>query len=207
MSTAIWAPRHSGKPFATTSIRRPSVAGTSRFSSRIRRHLWRPGHRLPGRCAPPRAPAAQPMCARTPTCAQADRWSPRLSRRRPHWHRLGASGGAKRSLRSSRTRNSSLGTTKSGPVGRTVSAQLAPAPLWDSSSARDAESNSAKSTSNTRLSTAVPALRCHPRLTFWDGSSSPAKGPASAPSTLEFGSPGGGGTQRRARPFARWAAC
>ena len=55
--------------------------------------------------------------------------------------------------------------------------------LWDSSSARDAESNSAKSTSNTRLSTAAPALRCHPRLTFGDGSSSPAKGPASAPST------------------------
>ena len=57
---------------------------------------------------------------------------------------------------------------------------MAPAPLWDSSSARDAESNSAKSTSNTRLSTAAPALRCHPRLTFGDGSSSPAKGPASA---------------------------
>ena len=76
-----------------------------------------------------------------------------------------------------------VGSTKSGPVGRTVSAQLAPAPLCDSSSARDAESNSAKSTSNTRLSTAAPALRCHPRLTFGDGSSSPAKGPASAPST------------------------
>ena len=27
------------------------------------------------------------------------------------------------------------------------------------------------------------------------------------PPTLEFGNPGGGGTQRRARPLARWAAC
>ena len=128
--------------FATTSIRRPSVAGTSRFSSRK------------ATLVATRAPASRQMraaarssgparCARTPTWAQADQWSPRLSRRRPHWHRLGASGSARRSFRSSRTRNSSLGTTKSGPVGRTVSAQLAPAPLWDSSSARDAESNSA----------------------------------------------------------------
>ena len=62
-----------------------------------------------------------------------------------------------------RTLNSSLGTTKSGPVGRTVSAQLAPSPLWDSSSARDAVSRSAKSISNARLSTAALALRCHPR--------------------------------------------
>ena len=103
-------------------------------------------------------------------------------------HRLGASGSARRSLRSSRTRNSALGT-KSGPVGRTVRAQLAPAPIWDSSSARDADSKSAKSTSNTRLSTAAPVLRCHRVV-------------------IPFGSPEGGGTQRRARPLAaRWAAC
>ena len=33
-STATWAPCQGGRPFATTSMRRPSAAGTSRFKSR-----------------------------------------------------------------------------------------------------------------------------------------------------------------------------
>ena len=33
-STATWAPCQRGRPFATTSMRRPSAAGTSRFKSR-----------------------------------------------------------------------------------------------------------------------------------------------------------------------------
>ena len=33
-STAIWAPRQMGSPLATTSMRRPSPAGTSRLRSR-----------------------------------------------------------------------------------------------------------------------------------------------------------------------------
>ena len=34
VSTAIWASRHKGRPLATTSMRRPSVAGTSTLRSR-----------------------------------------------------------------------------------------------------------------------------------------------------------------------------
>ena len=57
-----------------------------------------------------------------------------------------------RRRRRSMIRNSWLGTAKSGPVGRTVIAQLA-----DSSSARDAGSRSEKSNPNARFSTAAPA--------------------------------------------------
>ena len=104
-------------------------------------------------------------------------------------------------------KNSSLGTSKSGLVGRTVSAQLAPAPLWDSSSARDAESRSANP--NTRLSRAAPALRCQPRLSLSGAhrrllpQPRPLRRPKGPPRSA-VGSPGGGGALRRARPHAQW---
>ena len=36
VSTAAWAPCHSGRPFASTSMRRESASGTSKFMSRRR---------------------------------------------------------------------------------------------------------------------------------------------------------------------------
>ena len=127
------------------------------------------------------------LCARTPTWAQADRWSPRLSRRRPHWHRLGARG-------SSRTRNSSLGTTKSGPVVLEMQSliqrkapQTRACPQRLQSCAATPASLSGTGRHGLRKGRPQPRPR--------------------GPPTLEFGSPGGGGAQRRARPLARWAAC
>ena len=71
-STAIWAPCHIRSPLATTSMRRPSPAGTSRLKSRR------------ATCDATRAPASLQMRAAarlkgpalrasTPTCAQAER--------------------------------------------------------------------------------------------------------------------------------------
>ena len=116
VSTAICAPCHRGQPLATTSILRPFVGGTSRFRS------WR------ATLVATRAPASGKMradarckgkarCARTPHWAQAERWWPSASKAPPHRQRRGVSGGASRSLRSRRTRNSSFGIARSGPDG------------------------------------------------------------------------------------------
>ena len=67
-----------------------------------------------------------------------------------------------------------------------VRTQLAPSPLWDSSSARDALSKSANSISSARLSTAAPASFCQPRRRV-----------SSAPST----SLGGGDAPSRCRDW------
>ena len=75
MSIAICAPLQSGRPFATTSILRPSVAGASRFSSRKATFA---ATRAPA-CRQMRATARSSgpaLWARTPTCAQEERWSP-----------------------------------------------------------------------------------------------------------------------------------
>ena len=130
------SPCHRGRPLATTSIRRPSLASTSRLRSRR------------ATCDATRAPASLQMRAAarskgpalrasTPTCAQADRWSPYTSRSPPQAQRFGASGRGRRSLLRSMTRNSSSGTRVSALVGKAVKAQLAASPPCDSSSARD----------------------------------------------------------------------
>ena len=89
VSTAILSPPKSGRPLATTSILRPSVAVTSRL-----------------RAVATLALASLQMRSRV--CARAVV--------------LMAPASA-----ADASRNSSLGTSKSGPVGRTVSAQPAPA--------------------------------------------------------------------------------
>ena len=75
-SPAIWAPCQMESPLATTSMQRPSPAGTSRLKSRS------------ATCDATRAPASLQMRAAArskgpalrastpPTCAHAERWSP-----------------------------------------------------------------------------------------------------------------------------------
>ena len=124
-STAIWAPCHMGSPLATTSMRRPSPAGTSRLRSRR------------ATCDATRAPASLQMRAAarsrgpalrasTPTCAQAERWSPYSSKRPPQGQRFGASGSGRRSLRRSMTRYCASGTRVSALVGRASSLHRQP---------------------------------------------------------------------------------
>ena len=150
-------------PYRATSMRRPSPAGTSRLRSRR------------ATCDATRAPASLQMRAAarskgpalrasTPTCAQAERWSPYSSKRPPQGQRFGASGSGRRSLRRSMTRYSESGTRVSALVGRAVKAQLAASPACDSSSARDVGSMSLKSISSARLSRAFDAARCQPGL-------------------------------------------
>ena len=70
-STASWAPCQSGRPLHTTSMRRPSWMGTSRFMA-----AQTTLRRLPGR--PARWPARSERLGRRgcPDVAQAARWSP-----------------------------------------------------------------------------------------------------------------------------------
>ena len=96
VSTATWAPRHTCRPFATTSIRRPSVARASNFISRSATCVATPP--LLGICALLARSRGPALCARTPTCAQAKRWSPKASKRRPQRHRRRARGSGNRSL-------------------------------------------------------------------------------------------------------------
>ena len=149
-SNATWAPCQRGRPFATTSMRHPSAAGTSRFKSRRATFVaTRAPASLQMRAA---AHSSRPArLASAPTWAQAERWSPRSSRRPPQGQCSGASGSGSRSLRSSRTPSSASGTAVSGLEGVAVKAQPAASPPCDSSSARDAGSRSAKSVSSARV--------------------------------------------------------
>ena len=160
-STATWAPCQRGRPFATTSMRRPSAAGTSRFKSRRATFVaTRAPASLQMRAAARSSGPAR--LASAPTWAQAERWSPRSSRRPPQAQCLGASGSGSRSLRSSRTRYSASGTAVSGLEGVAVKVQPAASPPCDSSSARDAGSRSAKSVPSARVCKEAPAACCQP---------------------------------------------
>ena len=151
-------------------------------------------------------------CARTPHWAPAERWSPSgpsASKAPPHRQRRGVSGRAGRSLRSRRTRNSSFGIARSGPHGVTVSAQLAPGPLWDSSSVRDAESKSEKA-SRTRACQQRLRHRAASRVWFARGGRRPPRGPRGSHPVLALPKSALGtlvrrGTARPARLPARWA--
>ena len=84
--------------------------------------------------------------ARTPTCAQAERWSPCSSNIHRRDSASGRTGG-RWSLRRSMTPYSASGTRVSALVERAVKAQLAASPACDSSNARDVGSMSLQGTS------------------------------------------------------------
>ena len=102
-SMASCAPCRRGSPLQTTSMRRASWMGTSRFMSASRTFC--------ATCAPAslhtlanarsRGMARE---ARTPAVTHAARWSPKASKCRRHVQARGARGRGKRSLRSRRTR-------------------------------------------------------------------------------------------------------
>ena len=85
VSTAACAPCQISKPFAKTSMRRPSVKGTSTFMSRQKTLV---ATRAPA-SRHTRAAAlsnAAPRVPSTPGVGQAARWSPRASRSPPQRH-------------------------------------------------------------------------------------------------------------------------
>ena len=92
-SSASCEPCQRGRPLATTSMRRSSETGTSRFMSASR--TWRatlaPASRHTRATACSRGSA---RVDRTPEVAQAVRWSPRESSTPWQLHLRGASGGA-----------------------------------------------------------------------------------------------------------------
>ena len=179
-SSASWEPCQRGKPFATTSMRRSSETGTSRFMSA--RRTWRAT--LAPASRQTRATACSKGSARvasTPDVAQAVRWSPSGSSTPWQLHLRGASGRGSRKRRSRRTRNCALGMATSSRVGRTLRAREANCPACESSSARDAGVRSARCVSYARSSHAQAATRCHPRNGQGSSVRSGAGGTATAP--------------------------
>ena len=112
LGSRLWHQPRSGRPATTTSMRRPSPAGTSRLRSRRATRLG-----LPPLCRCVLLLARGPaLRASTPACAQAERWLPYSSKRPPQGQRFGASGRGRRSLRRSMTRYSASGTRVSALV-------------------------------------------------------------------------------------------
>ena len=94
VSTAACAPCQMGKPFAKTSMRRPSVKGTSTFMSRKRTLV---ATRAPAsRHTRAALSNAAPRVPSTPAVGQAARWSPRASRSPPQRHRQNSEPWARR---------------------------------------------------------------------------------------------------------------
>ena len=114
-------------PFATTSMRRSSATGTSRFmsASLTCRATLAPASRQTRATACSRGSA---RAARTPEVAQAVRWSPRGSSAPWQRHLRGARGRGRRRRRSRRTRNCALGMAMSSRVGMRFSAREAKGP-------------------------------------------------------------------------------
>ena len=99
-STAIWHPPHKGKPFAMTSIRRSSrvwTLGMFKSATRVWVVTLAPASRQMRAAARSSGP---PRLRNSPDCAQADRWSPSVSRVQRHQQVLVDRERGRRSLRS-----------------------------------------------------------------------------------------------------------
>ena len=153
----------SGRPFAMTSMRRPSPAGTP-FKLRSRS----------GWFSTARAPASLQMRATafsrgvprlfsTPARGQAARWSLRSSSLLLHLQLLAVKGKSRRKRRRSRVRSSAGGMTVSSEVGRAAKALPAPGPLWERSRALSA----CGSVSSKRLRAASSNARAAPNCQPW----------------------------------------
>ena len=137
MSTAGWAPPHSGRPLATTSNRRSSRRSTGRLRS-ARRVL-----EVPWQTRAAARSRAHPWLRRTPDVEHAARWSPRGSKRRWHRHVFSVTGSGRRRRRSKTVRNKCEGAVSSGIVGRAARILLANGLCRDSSRATAAGSRPA----------------------------------------------------------------
>ena len=135
--SASCAPCQSGRPWATTSMHRASLTGTSMFMSATRA--------LRATRAPPSRQTRATACssgrardAKTPDVAHAERWSPSGSRRPRQRQTRGARGSGSRRRRSKSTRRCSGGRATAADVGRAVRARPECGPACESSRARDA---------------------------------------------------------------------
>ena len=109
VSTASWAPSHSGRPLAMTSMRRS---------------FWRAGSTFKSLTSTLRATAA-PASLHTRAAGQAARWSPQGSRCALQRHLAEVSGRGKRSLRRRMARKIGDSKENSGKVGRVVRTRAA----------------------------------------------------------------------------------
>ena len=133
-SSASCAPCQSGRPWATTSMHRASLTGTSMFMSATRT--------LRATCAPPSRQTRATACssgkardAKTPDVAHAERWSPSGSRR-PRQRQTRGRGSGRRRRHSKSTWRCSGGRATAADVGRAVRARPAWGPACESSRAR-----------------------------------------------------------------------
>ena len=140
-STASCSPCHRGRPLQTTSIRRASCTGTSRFMSASRTFL---ATRAPASRHTPARARSRGMAreARTPAVAHAVRWSPSTSSGLRQAQARVASGSGRRNWKCA------LGSVTSSCVGRNIRAREECGPACDSSSAREAGDRFEKAISN-----------------------------------------------------------
>ena len=118
VSTASWAPPHSGRPLAMTSMRRSSWRAGSTFKSLTStlRATAAPASLHTRAAARSRGP---PLARKMPERGQAARWSPQGSRCARQRHLAEVSGRGKRSLRRRMARKSALREAQpAGPAGR-----------------------------------------------------------------------------------------
>ena len=136
-SNASCAPCQRSRPFATTSMQRASLTGTSMFmsASLTLRATRAPLSRQTRATA---CSSGRALDANTPDVAHAERWSPSGSRRPRQRQVRGAKGSGKRSRRRRSTRRCSGGRATAADVGSTVKARPEWGPACESSSAPDA---------------------------------------------------------------------
>ena len=165
VSTAAWAPCRRGSPFANTSMRQPSVKGTSTFTSYPVGRNWMPlVLQLRGKHTP--LPSPTPPCALREhrqsgtLCGSHQRHRVHLHAQR---HQRGPSGMHCRNRLSNCTRKQKLESRNPGAVGSAIREREPPGPALDSINAREAESGQKKTSCKRQRRKSSGAARCHPR--------------------------------------------
>ena len=152
--------------------------------------------------------SGKPLLPRTPATAHADRWWPRLSRRRPHRPGCAVKGrGIRRRCRSRILKGweSILKTRSTGKLTKGVEARCPP---WDRRSACCGLGSASLMACRRRDSTARAARDCHPFL-GWLGSTSPSWSSTSSAAPEAMSSREEGRNQRPGhwRHWRGWLGC
>ena len=122
-----------------------------------------------------------PLRPRIPATEQAERWWPKLSRRRPHTHERAVKESGRRNLRSSRMRKGCGSIRHERSVGNTVKGIDARGPTCDLIKVASLFESVGSKPSQNRVSTTRDTAACHPFLGWLGSSSSTTSGAWTSP--------------------------
>ena len=186
VSTANWAPLNSGRPSTTTSTRLLSSTPPTPWSKSRRKTFVRTRPPASRQMRADAVSRGNPLRPRIPTTEHAERWWPKLSRRRPHTHERAVNGSWRRNLQSNRMRKGCGSIRHEQSVGNTVKGIDARGPPCDRNNVASLFERVGSNPSQNCVSTTRDTVACHPFLGWLGSSSSTTLNPTWSDETCFF---------------------